>query len=81
MSIIVRIWDCWNCGNKWIAQVKYNYTSNLSGEKTVYCPKCNQKGSCASPHKIIELNGDQLTCKDRYPESELHKIGEPDPNS
>jgi hypothetical protein len=66
MSVIVRIWDCWNCGNKWIAKVELGPTPNISGEKTVYCPKCNQRGSCGSPHKVIEIRGDQLVCKDRY---------------
>lgn len=67
MGIIARIWDCWNCGNKWIDQVEYGINgSYMSGEKTVYCPKCNQKGSCGSPHKIIEIIDNQLTCKDRY---------------
>lgn len=91
--IIVRIWDCWNCGNKWIAKVEYtDATSNLSGERNVYCPNCNHRGSCGSPHKIIELDGDQLKCMDRYPMnrieneyptliSEPHKISEPNPNS
>lgn len=82
--VIVRIWDCWNCGNKWVAQVELGLTTfsmNISGEKVVYCPKCNQRGSCGSPHKIIEINGNGLTCKDRYPESKPHKISEPNPNS
>lgn len=71
MEIIVRIWDCWNCGNKWINQVNYSIsTSNISGEKSAYCPKCNHRGSLGSPHKIIELIDGQLTCKDRYPIAE-----------
>lgn len=41
---------CWECKHSWLAEVKYNdSTNNLSGERSEYCPKCNIKSSCASP--------------------------------
>jgi len=41
--------SCWNCDKDWIVKVELNKTTiNLSGEKTQYCPECNQKSSIAS---------------------------------
>jgi hypothetical protein len=63
---VVRIHQCWDCNYEWIEQVQYGITSNISGEKTSYCPKCNQRASMGSPHKIITIVGELLECKDRY---------------
>lgn len=44
-----RHWRC-SCGHEFDAPVVYGPTTNISGEKRVYCPKCGNLPLCASPH-------------------------------
>lgn len=43
-----RTWMC-DCGHVWSQPVEYADTTNLSGEKTVWCPKCNKRAVEGSP--------------------------------
>ena len=49
--------ECWKCKNSWVAKVEKGEgnTQNISGEVNQYCPKCNQRSSCASAW--IDENG------------------------
>lgn len=48
---IVRDHEC-DCGNLFSKVVEYSeYTPNISGEKTVFCPRCGKKPWFSSPHK------------------------------
>jgi len=46
----VRDRECMSCGHKWVAPVvfKPNQTTNLSGELSVWCPKCNSRSIYSS---------------------------------
>lgn len=48
--MIIRHWTC-GCGHEFNAEVKHAaHTANLSGEATVYCPKCWKRPMIGSPH-------------------------------
>ncbi len=55
----LRDWTC-SCGTPFTAMVEFNETTNsLSGEKTVYCPRCRQEVTKASAaYRIID--GDRV---------------------
>ena len=47
---MVREAECSRCKHVWYAIVEYGeYTTNLSGEKTVYCPICGKRATYLSP--------------------------------
>lgn len=51
-----RYYSCWKCNCNWIAKVELeSHTISLSGEKSMYCPKCHEKTSMASAW--IQSNG------------------------
>jgi len=51
--IHVRDWEC-QCGHKWTAEVQLSaHTPNLSGERTVWCPLCQQRPLIGSPHRVV----------------------------
>lgn len=53
----VRDRECLQCGHKWTAAVRYSAaTTNLSGEATCYCPKCNSRGTKGSPIREVKEN-------------------------
>ena len=44
-----RDWTC-HCGHVFTAQVVMSeHTSNLSGEQTVFCPKCQKRPLIGTP--------------------------------
>jgi hypothetical protein len=54
--------ECWACGINWVAPVEYGETTNLSGEKSVYCPKCGKRSDTASPHlEPVNISGNYRT--------------------
>ena len=59
-----------SCGYIYEAEVEYGPTSNISGEKTKWCPKCGKKPLCCSPQyekekKIGNLLASIHVCDDR----------------
>ena len=50
MTKYVRDRECMSCGNKFTAPVVMSsHTSNLSGEATVWCPKCASRSVVSHP--------------------------------
>jgi len=46
-----RKWTCWDCKHEWIAKVERTIKggiTNITGEKTTYCPKCGKAASMGS---------------------------------
>ena len=42
--------ECLECKHKWTSKVVFSaVTSNLSGEKTEWCPKCGTKNAMSGP--------------------------------
>lgn len=49
----VRQWEC-RCGHKWEAPVEMGADNqNISGEKTVFCPKCGKRAAFGSAVKTV----------------------------
>lgn len=45
----IRMHEC-KCGHSFTAEVEYaEWTTNLSGEKTQWCPKCGKRPWFSSP--------------------------------
>jgi DNA-directed RNA polymerase subunit RPC12/RpoP len=45
-----RRWICFQCRNEFEAPVeRESETQNISGEKTVWCPKCNHRADAGGP--------------------------------
>lgn len=42
--------ECRDCGHKWTSPVVHSaHTPNISGEETVFCPKCESRGCSSAP--------------------------------
>jgi hypothetical protein len=53
--MIVRDCLCLRCKARWVAKVEYSAnTTNLSGEKTNWCPSCGTKEVRSSPHRPMK---------------------------
>jgi len=61
-AVQYREHECWKCKHKWNAPVELaspgTGCQNISGEKTVWCPKCGKRADCSSPvlHRVVEVN-------------------------
>lgn len=51
--------ECLLCGHEWNAPVKFSqHTTNLSGEETAWCPRCNSRSVVSSPaYDLNTYNG------------------------
>jgi hypothetical protein len=51
----VREHTCLTCEHQWVSPVVFSqYTQNLSGERTEFCPKCNGRTVWSGPAKTVE---------------------------
>ena len=63
-----RLCICLKCKHQWKQIVEYSKTTqNLSGEKTICCPKCNNKNIMAEPIKDDSKEfSEKITAKDLF---------------
>lgn len=48
--MLVRDCECLRCGHLWTQAIELNaVTPNISGEATIYCPRCGSRGTSAEP--------------------------------
>lgn len=51
--LTVRDWEC-ACGCRYTRPVTFDkYTSNLSSERTQWCPRCGKRPLMGSPHYVL----------------------------
>jgi len=61
-KIQVRAHQCFECGHLWAVEVELSKnTTNLSGEKTQWCPHCGSKNGVSAPVTHIKVPSDEKT--------------------
>lgn len=45
---------CRDCGRIWSSEVVQGETTNISGEKTTYCPKCDSRNVDSGPVRYVD---------------------------
>jgi hypothetical protein len=51
--MLVRDCDCLACHHGWAAVVAYSATTNLSGERSNWCPECGSRSVCSGPQREV----------------------------
>ena len=73
-SEFTRRFSCFDCKKRWEASVElFEGTSNLSGEKSQYCPKCGKKAGYASAARKIVPFADGMVI---HPDTSVEGAGE-----